>query len=130
MLTVMVLSQHHALSSKTKPRAPCGARYMGHAIRTWSAVCSKALHLQFSEGARPHMELPNTSFQEIELNPNCLGQAYSNWPGTGHGYEEPGCILAVLCAPSIIHPLRSKDAKFNKVVHYIPCSWHKWVSRS
>ena len=27
----------------------------GHAIRTWSAVCSVALHSQFGEGARPHL---------------------------------------------------------------------------
>ena len=38
-----------------RPRAPCGARCMGHAIRTWSAVCSEAPHSQFGEGARPHL---------------------------------------------------------------------------
>ena len=43
------------------------------------------------------MESPNTSPQTIELNPNCLGQAHSNRPGTGYGYKntEPGCILTV-----------------------------------
>ena len=45
------------------------------------------------------MESPNTDMQGIELNPSCLGQVYSNRPGTGHGYKstEPGCILTVLC---------------------------------
>ena len=38
-----------------QPRAPCGARCIGHAISTWSAVCSEAPHLQFGEGARPHL---------------------------------------------------------------------------
>ena len=56
MLAVMLLSQHRVSSSKTvRPRAPCGARCIGHAIRTWSAVCSEAPHSQFGEGARPHL---------------------------------------------------------------------------
>ena len=43
MLAVMSLSQHRVSSSKTvRPRAPCGARCIGHAVSTWSAVCSKA----------------------------------------------------------------------------------------
>ena len=28
---------------------------IGHAVRTWSAVCSEAPHSQFGEGARPHL---------------------------------------------------------------------------
>ena len=56
MLAVMLLSQHPVSSSKTvRPRAPCGARYIGHAVRIWSAVCSEASHSQFGEGARPHL---------------------------------------------------------------------------
>ena len=56
MLAVMLLSQHRVLSSKTvRPRAPCGARCIGHAVRTWPAVCSEAPHSQFGEGARPHL---------------------------------------------------------------------------
>ena len=52
----LVLSQHRVSSSKTiRPHAPCGARCMGHAVRAWSAVYSKAPHLQFDEGARPHL---------------------------------------------------------------------------
>ena len=35
----------------------CGARCIGHAVRTWSAVYSEAPHShpQFAEGARPHL---------------------------------------------------------------------------
>ena len=51
-----LLSQHRVSSSKTvRPRAPCGDRCMGHAVSTWSAVCSEAPHSQFGEGARPHL---------------------------------------------------------------------------
>ena len=38
-----------------RPRAPCGARCFGHAVSTWSAVCSEMPHSQFGEGARPHL---------------------------------------------------------------------------
>ena len=56
MLAVMSLSQHRVSSSKTvRPRAPCGARCIGHAVSTWSAVCSVEPHSQFGEGARPHL---------------------------------------------------------------------------
>ena len=52
----MSLSQHRVSSSKTvRPRVPCGARCIGHAVRTWSAVCSEAPHSQFGEGARSHL---------------------------------------------------------------------------
>ena len=56
MLAVVLSSQHRVSSSKTVgPRAPCGARCIGHAVSTWSAVCSEAPHSQFGEGARPHL---------------------------------------------------------------------------
>ena len=56
MLAVVLLSQHRVSSSKTvRPRAPCGARCIGHAVRTRSAVCSEAPHSQFGEGARPYL---------------------------------------------------------------------------
>ena len=56
MLAVVLLSQHRVSSSKTvRPRAPCDARCIGHAVRTWFAVCSEAPHSQFGEGARPHL---------------------------------------------------------------------------
>ena len=55
MLAVMLLSQHRVSSSKTvRPRAPCDARCIEHAVSTWSALCSEAPHSQFGEGARPH----------------------------------------------------------------------------
>ena len=54
MLAVMLLSQHQVSSSKTvRPRALCGARCIGHVVRTWSAVCSEVPHSQFDERARP-----------------------------------------------------------------------------
>ena len=54
MLAVMPLSQHRVSSSKTvRPRAPCGARCIGHAVRTWSAVCSEAPHSRFGERGDP-----------------------------------------------------------------------------
>ena len=56
MLAVVLLRQHRVSSSKTvRPRAPCGAQCIGHAVRTWSVVCSEATHSQFGEGARPHL---------------------------------------------------------------------------
>ena len=56
MLAVMLLSQYRISSSRiVRPRAACGARCMGHAVKTWSAVCSEAPHSQFGEGARPHL---------------------------------------------------------------------------
>ena len=52
----MLLSQHRVSSSKTvRPRDLCGARCIGHAVSTWSAVCSEAPHSQFDEGAKPHL---------------------------------------------------------------------------
>ena len=56
MQAVMLLSQHRVSSSKTvRPCATCVARYMGHATRTWFAVCSVASYSQFGEGARTHL---------------------------------------------------------------------------
>ena len=56
MLAVVLLSQHRVSSFKTvRPRAPCGARCIGHAVSRWSPVCSEAPHSQFGEGARPHL---------------------------------------------------------------------------
>ena len=56
MVAVVLLSQHRVWSSKiVRPRAPCGARRIGHAVCTWSAVCSEAPHSQFGEGARLHL---------------------------------------------------------------------------
>ena len=55
-LAVVLLSQLRVSSFKTvRLRAPCGARCIGHAISTGSAVCSEAPHSQFGEGSRPHL---------------------------------------------------------------------------
>ena len=64
------------------------------------------------------MKSPNTSPQAIEHKSSCSGQAQSNRPGTGYGYEstEPRCVPTVLCVPSVIGPLRSADAKSCKIV--------------
>ena len=42
-------------SSDARPRAPCGCRYKGQDVITWSAVCSAAPHSQDAEGAIPHL---------------------------------------------------------------------------
>ena len=56
MLAVVLFSQHQVSSFKTvRSRAPYGARCIGHAVSTWSAVCSEATHSQFGKGARPHL---------------------------------------------------------------------------
>ena len=46
-----VIKQHRVSSSKTvRPRALCGARciHVGHAVNTWSAVCSERRHTRNS----------------------------------------------------------------------------------
>ena len=55
ILAVILLSQHWVSSKTVKPCAPCGAQCIGHAVRTWSAVCSEAPHLQFNERATTHL---------------------------------------------------------------------------
>ena len=64
------------------------------------------------------MELPNTSSQAIEPNPSCSGQAQSNRPGTGYGYEstDPGCTLTVFRVPSI---LQRRLLLFKVFTHFI-----------
>ena len=45
MLAAMLLSQNRVSLFKTlRLCAPFGARCMGHAIKTWSAFCSEAMH--------------------------------------------------------------------------------------
>ena len=76
MLAVVLLSQHRVSSSKTvRPRAPCGARCIGHAIRTWSAVCLEAPHSQFGEGARPHLCMDEWNCTTPVRRPFSLTQA-------------------------------------------------------
>ena len=80
MLAVMSLSQHRLLSSKTvRPRAPCDARCIGHAVSTWSAVCSEGPHSQFGEGARPHLcmdewNCPTTVRRRLSLTQAARGK--------------------------------------------------------
>ena len=41
--------------SSSSSASSCGARCIGHSVRTWSAVCSEAPHSQFSEEAKLHL---------------------------------------------------------------------------
>ena len=72
-----------------RPRAPCGIRCMGHAVRTWSAVCSMAPQAHFKIGA--------SRFQQT-------------WSVPGYENTEPGCVSTVLRVSSVIRPLRTTDA--------------------
>ena len=95
MLAMVLLSQHRVSSSKTvRPRAPCGARCIGHAVRTWSAVCSEAPHSQFGEGARPHLCMdkwnrPTPVRRRLSLTQAARGKPIPTGlapvPGTKHG---------------------------------------------
>ena len=56
MLAVMVLNHHRVLLSEiVRPFVPFGTRYMGHAIRMWSAVCSATPYSLFGQGAITHL---------------------------------------------------------------------------
>ena len=120
MLAVTLLSQHRVSSSKTvRPRTPYGARCIGHAVRTWSAVCSEAPHSQFGEGARPHfcMDEWNRSLpvrRRLSLTQAARGKPIL--PVSGHKSTEPGSIFTVLRFPFLICPFRGVDAKSGKVV--------------
>ena len=103
MLAMMSLSQHRVSSSKTvRPRAPCGARCIGHAVSTWSAVCSEAPHLQFDERARSHLCIdkwyrPTPIRRRLSLTqaargkpiPKGLAQKYGVWK---HFHSTPRSI--------------------------------------
>ena len=132
MLAVVLLSQHRVLSSKTvRPRAPCGARCIGYAVRTWFADCSKAPHTQFGEGARPHLcmdkwirptpirrRLSLTQATRGKLIPTGLHQSRKQKHGAWKHFHR-------LRFPFVICPFRSTDAKSGKVVQKISRSWHK-----
>ena len=71
MLAVVLLIQHQVSSSQTiRTSAPCGVRCMGHAVSTWSAVCSEAPHLQLGEGSRSHLCMDEW---------NCPTPLFGNW---------------------------------------------------
>ena len=62
-ILAVMLSQHWVSSSKAlRPRAPCGARCVGHVIRTCTTVCLGTPHprfgerrgLRFVQGSRTH----------------------------------------------------------------------------
>ena len=136
MLAVVLLSQHRVSLSKTvKPCVPCGARCIGHAVRTWFAVCSEAPHSQFGEGARPHLCIyewnrPTPVRRRLSLTQAARGKPIPTGTGVGHKITEPGSIFTVLRFPFVICPFRSADAKSGKVVQKISRSWHKRASGS
>ena len=138
MLAVMLLSQHRVSSSKTvRPRAPCGARCMGHIVSTWSVVCSEAPHSQFGEGARPHLcmdewDRPTPVRRRLSLTQASRGKPDPNRPDTGPGHTstEPGSTFTVLRVPFVIRPFRGADAKSGKIVQEISRTWHKRASGS
>ena len=117
ILAVMVLSQHwfyHPKPSDLMLRVVPNVWGMLLEQGLWF-VCNAVLPIQlWSETPFVHgiMELSNCSLQVVELNSSCSGQAHSNKPGTGYGYESvgPGCTLTVLCISSVICPLRSTNA--------------------
>ena len=77
----MLLSHHQVLSSKTaRPRVRCGARCIGHAVRTWSVVCSAVSHLQLGEGARPHLWMNKWNLATPVLKRLSLTQAARHKP--------------------------------------------------
>ena len=138
MLEVVSLSQHRFLSSKTvRPRAPCGARCIGHAVSTWSAVCSEAPHSQFGEGERPHLCMdewnrPTPVCRRLNLTQATRGKPISIGlaPVPGTKARSPEAFFTILRFPFVICSFRSADAKSGKVVQKIPRSWHKWASGS
>ena len=135
MLAVVLLSRHRVLSSKTiRPRAPCGARCIGHAVNTWSAVCSEVPHSQFGEGAIPHLCMDEWNCPTPVRRRLSLTQAawYKPIPTdlAPVSSTEPESIFTVLRFPFVICPFRSADAKSGKVVQEIPRSWHKRASGS
>ena len=129
----MLLSQHRVSSSKTvRPRAPCGARCMGHAVSTWSAVCSEAPHSQFGE-ARPHLCMDEWNRPTPVRRRLSLTQAARCKPiptGLTLKSTEPGSTFTVLRVPFVICPFRGADAKSGKIVQEIPRTWHKRASGS
>ena len=121
MPAVMLLSQHRVSSSKTvRPCASCGARCIGHAVSTWSAVCSEAPHSQFGEGARPHLCMdkwnrPTPVHRRLSLTQAARGKPIPTGLAPVKS-TEPESIFTVLRFPFVIHLFRSADAKSGKVV--------------
>ena len=129
---------HRVLSSKTvRPRAPRGARCIGHAVSTWSAVCSEAPHSQFGEGARPHLCMnewnhPTPVRRRLSLTQAVRGKPIPTGlaPVPGTKARSLETTFTVLRFPFVICPFRSADAKSGKIVQKIPRRWHKRASGS
>ena len=134
----MSLSQHRVSSSKTvRPRAPCGARCIGHAVSTWSAVFSEAPHSQFGERARPHLCMgewnrPPTVRRRLSLTQAARGKPIPTGlaPVSGTKARSLEAFFTVLRFPFVICPCRGADANSGKVVQEIPRTWHKRASGS
>ena len=117
----MLLSQHRVSSSKiVRSRAPFGARYMGHTIKTWSPVCSKVPHSQFGEGARLYLCMDK--WNRRQQSAGGLGLALTQ---AVRGKLIPTGLALVFdiktwslkyfhSIPFMIFPLRSADAKSGK----------------
>ena len=67
------------------------ARCIGHTVKTWSVVSSEAPHLQFGEGARPHLcmdefNCPTPVHRQLRLTQATWGKPISSGlalvPGT------------------------------------------------
>ena len=92
---MILLSQHRVSSFKTvRSRAPCGVRCIGHAVRTWSVVCSEAPYSQFGKGASPHLCMdewnrPSPVRRRLSLTQAAQGKPIPTGlapvPGTKHG---------------------------------------------
>ena len=89
MLAVMVLNHHRVLLSEiVRPFVPFGTRYIGHAIRMWSAVCSATPHSQFGQGAINHLCMdewnrPTPIRRRLSLTQAVRVKLIPNRPGTG-----------------------------------------------
>ena len=137
MMAVVLLTQHRVSSSKiVRLRAPCGARCIGHAVSTWSAVCSEAPHSQFGEGARSYLCMdewnrPTPVHRRLSLTQAARGKpSQQAWHQSGAQKHGAWKHLQVFRVPFVIFPFRSADAKFGKVVQKISRSWHKRMSGS
>ena len=97
---------------------------VGHAVRTWSSVCSEALHSQFGEGARPHLCIdernrPTPVRRRLSLTQAARGKLIPIGlaPAPGHKNMESGSIFTVLRFPFVICLFRrrtSSPAKLSK----------------
>ena len=137
MLAVVLLSQHRVSSSRTvRPHAPCGARCIGHAVSTWSAVCSEAPHSQFGEGARPHLCMdewnrPTPVCRRLSLTQAVRGKpiptAWHRSRAQKHGaWKHFHSTPFFICGLSI----QKRGCQVWQGCPIDSCSWHKRASGS